>query len=114
MPTQTDSVCLIGIYKVPPHLSKGQFETKFEAFMDALFLLPVVNDGLLKYELLFQNATLDEHVQAPELPASRPTVVCRGEWEVSKPSTEEQVVAIAQDAKFKSLVAGEIEELGST
>ncbi|KAJ7653412.1 hypothetical protein B0H17DRAFT_1214709 [Mycena rosella] len=84
------------------HLTKEQFHTKFDALVDTFLSLPVLKGRVLKYELLFHNSTLDDQMQALGLPSSQPTV------------TGPELAEIAQDAKFKSLVAGEIEELGST
>ncbi|KAJ7896582.1 hypothetical protein B0H13DRAFT_1885087 [Mycena leptocephala] len=69
------------MHKIPPHLSKTEFETKFEALADEALQLPLVQTNLLKLEIsstiphhpdivpltvrqIFQENTLDEHFKA--------------------------------------------------
>ncbi|KAJ7443853.1 hypothetical protein FB451DRAFT_1189882 [Mycena latifolia] len=105
MSTQNkDTVCLVGIFKAPPHLSKLQLENKLEAVVDTCLALPGITRGLLKYEM---NITLDDHIQALGLPAPHPTVLLRAEWE-----TLDQVVEILSDATIQKLTTGLIKELG--
>ncbi|KAJ7473542.1 hypothetical protein FB451DRAFT_1558720 [Mycena latifolia] len=102
-----DSICLVGIFKAPPHLSKVQFENKLEAVADAFLSLPGATQGLLKYEMFIQNIILNDHIQALGFPAPHPAVLMRTEWE-----SLDQVVEIMRDARVMKLAAGAIEELG--
>ncbi|KAJ7506115.1 hypothetical protein B0H11DRAFT_2220039 [Mycena galericulata] len=76
MSTRKDRARAIGIWKIPSHLSKATFEKKFDAFTDALVALPIGQKHFVKFELMFQNDRLDEHLQALGLPAPEQTVVC--------------------------------------
>jgi hypothetical protein len=40
------------VHKVPPHLTKHEFEGKLEALLDEVVLLPVVQKNVLKVEMV--------------------------------------------------------------
>jgi hypothetical protein len=42
----------MAMHKIPPHLSKTEFETKLEALLDEALQLPLVQQNLLKLELV--------------------------------------------------------------
>ncbi|KAJ7121556.1 hypothetical protein C8R44DRAFT_876945 [Mycena epipterygia] len=62
------------IHKMPPHLSKHEFETKLEALIDEVLQLPLVQKNVLKVEMIFQQDLLDEHVKAFGFPPREPVV----------------------------------------
>ncbi|KAJ7843784.1 hypothetical protein B0H14DRAFT_2778229 [Mycena olivaceomarginata] len=49
------------IHKIPPGISKEEFESKFEPLVDEAVQLPVVKKNLTKVELIIQNEKVDEH-----------------------------------------------------
>ncbi|KAJ7910311.1 hypothetical protein B0H13DRAFT_1876846 [Mycena leptocephala] len=76
-----DGFHVMGMHKIPPHLSKDEFETKLEALIDEAVKLPLVQRNLLKVEMvrcilifshptsrkfgdqIFQTDLMDEHVK---------------------------------------------------
>ncbi|KAJ6514465.1 hypothetical protein C8R47DRAFT_572400 [Mycena vitilis] len=64
----------IGIHRVPPHLSKKDFETKLEALVEGILIFPSVQAKVLKFEMIVQNDVLDEHVGLFAFPAREPAV----------------------------------------
>ncbi|KAJ6459993.1 hypothetical protein C8R45DRAFT_1109355 [Mycena sanguinolenta] len=62
------------VNKVPPHLSKTEFEAKVEALVDKALLLPIVQKNLVKFEMIFQNDLVDEHVGAFGFPPRDPVL----------------------------------------
>lgn len=80
------------IHKIPPHLSKHEFEAKLEALIDEVLQLPLVQKNVLKVEVvrilildyttyipltggqIFQQDLLDEHVKGFGFPPREPVV----------------------------------------
>ncbi|KAJ7441981.1 hypothetical protein FB451DRAFT_1298050 [Mycena latifolia] len=93
-----DRFCAIGVHKVPPHLSKKEFENKIEALMDDVHALDLVRKKVLKMEMIFQNDLLDEHVKLFEFPPREPVVVIATETE-----TVDDLVEVLTDAEVQKL-----------
>jgi hypothetical protein len=47
-----DRVFVMAIHTTPPHLTKKDFETKVEAFIDSLLAVPVARKNILKAEMV--------------------------------------------------------------
>jgi hypothetical protein len=47
-----DHLHFMAMHKIPPHLSKTEFETKLEALFDETLQLPLVQKNLLKVEMV--------------------------------------------------------------
>ncbi|KAJ7909007.1 hypothetical protein B0H13DRAFT_2330856 [Mycena leptocephala] len=62
------------MHKIPPHISKTEFETKLEALIDEALQIPSIQKNLLKIEMNFQEDVLDEHVKAFGFPPREPVV----------------------------------------
>ncbi|KAJ7846899.1 hypothetical protein B0H14DRAFT_3131087 [Mycena olivaceomarginata] len=69
-----DNVHVMIVHKVPPHLTKHEFERKLEALLDEVALLLVVQKNVLKVEMIFQDDGVDEHVKAFGFPPREPVV----------------------------------------
>ncbi|KAJ7452277.1 hypothetical protein FB451DRAFT_1565981 [Mycena latifolia] len=63
------------IHKIPPHLSKHEFEAKLEGLIDETLQLPLVQNNLLKVQVIFQEDFMDEHVKAFGFPPREPIVL---------------------------------------
>jgi hypothetical protein len=91
-----DVVQVIGIQKVPSHLSKEEFETKYETLIDELLALPQFKENLLKVELVrieplrtfrepnaspllpvFTNHRFDQYLASFGIPPREPIVAAR-------------------------------------
>ncbi|KAJ7164276.1 hypothetical protein C8R46DRAFT_1099173 [Mycena filopes] len=97
--TSKDRFHAIGIYKVPPHLSKEEFEHQVETLADKLLLLPSVQRNLVKYEMLVQDNSLDEHVKSLGWAAdSHVALVCESE-------TQDHFIEAMRDAEVQALFA---------
>ncbi|KAJ7656751.1 hypothetical protein DFH06DRAFT_1198429 [Mycena polygramma] len=75
-------VSAIGIHRVPSHLSQKDFETKLEALVDGILMLPSVQAKVLKFEMMVQNDLLDDHVGLFAFPAREPAVALAIQTEV--------------------------------
>ncbi|KAJ7205966.1 hypothetical protein GGX14DRAFT_397247 [Mycena pura] len=93
-----DRLCAIGVHKIPPHLSKKDFENTFEALMDDVLALDLVRKKVLKMEMMFQNDRLDEHVKLFEFPPREPVVVIAIETE-----NADDLVEVLADAEVQKL-----------
>ncbi|KAJ7443648.1 hypothetical protein B0H11DRAFT_2090916 [Mycena galericulata] len=93
-----DRFCATGVHKVPPHLSKKDFENKIEALMDDVLALDLVRRKALKMEMIFQNDRLDEHVKLFDFPPRDPVVVIATETE-----TVDDLVEVLADAEVQKL-----------
>ncbi|KAJ7445412.1 hypothetical protein FB451DRAFT_1292782 [Mycena latifolia] len=102
-----DRFCAIGVHKVPPHLSKKDFENKIEALMDDVHALDLVRKKVLKMEMIFQNDLLDEHVKLFEFPPREPVVVIATETEVRLAPC----VRIADGSQTSSVLAKTVDDL---
>ncbi|KAJ7503826.1 hypothetical protein B0H11DRAFT_1904066 [Mycena galericulata] len=63
MSFHTDRGRVVGIYKAPAHLSRDEFESKCQAWVDALLALPIAKN-LIKFEMSFATDTFEESIQA--------------------------------------------------
>ncbi|KAJ7776320.1 hypothetical protein B0H16DRAFT_1506346 [Mycena metata] len=87
-----DTFTTIGIHRVPSHLSKKDFDSKIEAWVDDLVKLPVVQKNALKVEILIQNTVLDTHATRMGFPPAEPIVII-----VMQSESEAQMVEILND-----------------
>ncbi|KAJ7925451.1 hypothetical protein B0H13DRAFT_2314461 [Mycena leptocephala] len=94
-----DGFHVMGMHKIPPHLSKDEFETKLEALIDEAVKLPLVQRNLLKVEVIFQTDLMDEHVKAFGFPPREDVVFVEVQCE-----TVENVLALVGDAEVQKLV----------
>ncbi|KAJ7670299.1 hypothetical protein B0H17DRAFT_1335615 [Mycena rosella] len=76
-----DRFNVIGIYKVPPHLTKKELEAKLEAFVDEFLALPVVQQTALKMEMSFRNDLLNDHVKVLGYTPAEPAVLITAQTE---------------------------------
>ncbi|KAF7333710.1 hypothetical protein MVEN_02327400 [Mycena venus] len=91
-----------GIHPVPANLSKREFERKCEALVESLLATPVAQRNFLKFDIIFQNEQLKEHITALEIPEPRPIVCLRVEYE-----TEDSWAECHRDPDYmKALDAG--------
>ncbi|KAJ7896571.1 hypothetical protein B0H13DRAFT_1885076 [Mycena leptocephala] len=104
------------MHKIPPHLSKTEFEIKVEALADEALQLPLVQTNLLKLEIsstiphhpdiapltvrqIFQENTLDKHVKAFGLPLREHVVLIEVHCE-----TVDNLLALVGDPEVRRLV----------
>ncbi|KAF8192372.1 hypothetical protein K438DRAFT_2018062 [Mycena galopus ATCC 62051] len=96
-----DVLNVLAIYKVPPHLSKEEFEAKLNSFLDDLVALPEVQRNVLKVEILFQNDRFDGHLQHYGYPPREPLVVAMAQVE-----SADHAIAIMSDPEMQKIVQG--------
>jgi hypothetical protein len=65
---QKDHLHFMAMHKIPPHLSKTEFETKLEALLDEALQLPLVQQSLLKLELVRIRIPSHQHTTVPLSP----------------------------------------------
>ncbi|KAJ7896585.1 hypothetical protein B0H13DRAFT_2338318 [Mycena leptocephala] len=87
------------MHKIPPHLSKTEFETKLEALIDEALQLPSIQKNLLKIEMIFQEDVLDEHVKAFGFPPREPVVFIEVHCE-----TVDHLLALLGDPEARRLI----------
>ncbi|KAJ7885812.1 hypothetical protein B0H13DRAFT_2343079 [Mycena leptocephala] len=96
---QKDHLHFMAMHKIPPHLSKTEFETKLEALLDEALQLPLVQQSLLKLELIFQDDVLDEVVKAFGFPPREPAVFIKVHCE-----TVDHLLAFLGDPEVRGLI----------
>jgi len=89
----------MAMHKIPPHLSKTEFEPKLEALLDEALQLPLVQKNLLKVEMIFQEDVLDEHVKAFGFPPREPVVFIEVHCE-----TVDNLLAVLGDPEARRLI----------
>jgi hypothetical protein len=50
--SKSDQFCVIGIHKVPSDLSRAEFVTKINAFLDKVCILPILKEKMVKLEMV--------------------------------------------------------------
>ncbi|KAJ7775555.1 hypothetical protein B0H16DRAFT_1507864 [Mycena metata] len=78
---QKDRFRVIGIHKVPAHLSKEEVERKVNALADKFVRIPSVQQNLLKLELLLQTKFLDDLLEKIGFAPAEPHVILVAETE---------------------------------
>ncbi|KAJ7868460.1 hypothetical protein B0H13DRAFT_2281012 [Mycena leptocephala] len=73
--SKSDRFCVIGIHKVPADLSREEFVTKINAFLDKVCILPVLKEKMVKLEILSQNDVSDLHLKKKGLPTAQSTSI---------------------------------------
>ncbi|CAK5277804.1 unnamed protein product [Mycena citricolor] len=92
------SFCL---YKLPPGVSKVDFDAQLNQFMDTMAQLPVVQENWATFELILQNDKLDGCITDLGLPAPQQCAILithahsheHCEKLTSHPSTQDMVAA---------------------
>ncbi|KAJ7860175.1 hypothetical protein B0H13DRAFT_2355706 [Mycena leptocephala] len=102
-----DRMVAVGIYKAPANLSKEEFETKITSFVDRMLAVPIAQKNFLKFEIIYQNELLNQHIKAFDLPEA-PTSV----WLTVEFETEAHCAEILTDPMFAKAFA-EAEEFVS-
>ncbi|KAJ6574388.1 hypothetical protein B0H19DRAFT_1230360 [Mycena capillaripes] len=74
-PYEKDLFHAVAIYTAPPKFPKNEFDAKLGALVDRLLLLPVFQENVLKLEMMYQNALLDEHIRKIKFPPYESTAV---------------------------------------
>ncbi|KAF7333199.1 hypothetical protein MVEN_02385800 [Mycena venus] len=105
--SRQNTFSVVGVMKVPTHLTKDDFEKKVETLLDTIFELPIAKGKLIKYEMFIQTTHIDDHIPHLGLPQPQPTLVVREEWEHA-----DQVVAVMQHAEVRKLVHAANKEFG--
>ncbi|KAJ7925450.1 hypothetical protein B0H13DRAFT_1863102 [Mycena leptocephala] len=104
---EKDRMVAVGIYKAPANLSKEEFETKITSFVDRMLAVPIAQKNFLKFEIIYQNELLNQHIKAFDLPEA-PTSV----WLTVEFETEAHCAEILTDPMFAKAFA-EAEEFVS-
>jgi hypothetical protein len=98
-----DIVQIVGVHKVPSHLSKEEFEAKYETLVEEMVALPSMKNNFLKLEIVrttsmrtfralnasfrqqfLQNDRFDQYLESYRCPPRESLVIVRGEIEVSR------------------------------
>ncbi|KAF8139119.1 hypothetical protein K438DRAFT_1946958, partial [Mycena galopus ATCC 62051] len=72
-----DRFTVLGIHPAPAHLSKSDFESKIETFLESILALPIAQKYILKTEIFFQTkelAQLEGSSEGSWLPEPEPTM----------------------------------------
>ncbi|KAJ7936094.1 hypothetical protein B0H13DRAFT_1853787 [Mycena leptocephala] len=93
--TRKDLFHVMVMHKIPPYLSKNEFETKLEALIDNALQLPLVQENLFKVEMIFQTDLSDDHVKVFAFPPKEEIVLVE---------TAENLLELMQDAEVQKLV----------
>ncbi|KAJ7230348.1 hypothetical protein GGX14DRAFT_582910 [Mycena pura] len=87
------------IHKVPPGLSKDEFEFQLESLVDGMVQLPVVKKNLVKLDLIIQNEKVDEHTPKFGFQTREHVVFVAAQSE-----TQEQFFEVLADPEVRKLV----------
>ncbi|KAJ6589740.1 hypothetical protein B0H19DRAFT_1227095 [Mycena capillaripes] len=79
--TRKDRACVFLMRNTPPDLVLGDFIPKNEQYVEGLISLPVVQQNVLKHQLLYPNDRIQEQVQALEFEQALPNMWIRFECE---------------------------------
>ncbi|KAJ7784996.1 hypothetical protein DFH07DRAFT_786455 [Mycena maculata] len=105
-PTEKDPFLALGIYRAPHGMSQQEFDARMESFLGAMGALSVVQESLLKLEMMSANNLFDEHIKRFGMPASapHPTTVFKAVSE-----TLEHMLQVYRDPQVRKLLeaAGE-------
>ncbi|KAF8129404.1 hypothetical protein K438DRAFT_2032536, partial [Mycena galopus ATCC 62051] len=72
-----DRFTVLGIHPAPAHLSKSDFESKIETFLESILALPIAQKYILKTEIFFQtkeSAQLEGSSEGSGLSEPEPTM----------------------------------------
>ncbi|KAF7368639.1 hypothetical protein MVEN_00188100 [Mycena venus] len=105
-----DRFTVLGVHPAPAHLSKFDFESKIEAFLESILALPIAQKYFLKTEIFFQTKELAQLEGSSEgfwLPEPEPTMcIIKYEFE-----TLDHNIEVLNDPELLAVVLGE-QELG--
>ncbi|KAJ7690884.1 hypothetical protein B0H17DRAFT_1201453 [Mycena rosella] len=100
-------VHILGIYKVPTHLSRDEYGQKFHAFVEKYIALPAIQKNLVRYEVWQQNDAVGDRMQDLGHPVSEPTFLVRAESE-----TLDHVIEYLNDPQARKLVQEAKQDFG--
>ncbi|KAJ7436904.1 hypothetical protein B0H11DRAFT_2108983 [Mycena galericulata] len=93
-------VHILGIYQVPPHLSRDEYGQKFQAFVEKYIALPAIQKNLVRYEVWQQNDAVGDRMHRDlGHPVSEPIFLVRAESE-----TLDHVIEYLNDPQARKLV----------
>jgi hypothetical protein len=101
MSLRKDVVDLVTIHKVPPHLSKEEFETRLSKLHDELLAVPAFERNIVKLETLVQNDGLDSRLETLGCPPREELVVVR--WQAK---SADNIVALWTDPDLLTKIDG--------
>ncbi|KAJ7814196.1 hypothetical protein B0H14DRAFT_2798030 [Mycena olivaceomarginata] len=101
-----DRVVSIRMCKAPPHVSKEDFETTMKSLFDSQLAIPIVQQNYTKFELIFQNQSLDVPLKELGFSEPRPSA-----WLLAECETEDHYAEILRNSEVEKLVQ-KAEELG--
>jgi hypothetical protein len=103
MSVRKDYCTAFGIHPIPANILKKDFEAKCEALVESFLALPVAQRNFLKFDIIFQNDQLKDHIMALGFPEPQPIVCLRCEYE-----TEANWAECLRDPDFvKAMDAGQ-------
>ncbi|KAF8175908.1 hypothetical protein K438DRAFT_83296 [Mycena galopus ATCC 62051] len=91
-----DVVYTIAVHTAPSHLSKEEFEAKFDAFLDDLLTIPNFRRNVSKLEVLRQNDRFDEYLEPYGCIPREPMVVVRLQTE-----SADHIISILEDPEVQ-------------
>ncbi|KAJ6556656.1 hypothetical protein DFH09DRAFT_1164893 [Mycena vulgaris] len=97
-----DRVYLLGIHPAPSHLSKQEFDTKINSFIDSILSTPAAKRLLPRADLFFQKDGLDDSITTFRLPGSA-AVVCIVRYEFE---SHDHLVELLHDHEFLDVFLG--------
>ncbi|KAJ7458283.1 hypothetical protein B0H11DRAFT_2242992 [Mycena galericulata] len=107
MSSPKDHVRVLGIHRALPQLSSAEFRQKIEALADLTLGVPVLQNNLLKFEMMVPNNQLDAHIQALGLPAPELAIVVSAECQ-----SWDHFAEIINDPTLKKIFSDAISEFG--
>ncbi|KAJ7036315.1 hypothetical protein C8F04DRAFT_1096063 [Mycena alexandri] len=102
-----DNLRVVGLFKVPQHLTPAQHAEKFEALVDSIVAHPTIQKNMLGYTMWLPNDTMNTSIQTMRIPAPERTCVL-----ILEAENWERAVEIAKDADVAELVAGGHQDFG--
>jgi len=102
-----DNLRVVGLFKVPQHLTPAQHAEKFEALVDSIVAHPTIQKHMLGYTMWMPNNTMNPSIQTMRIPASERTCVL-----ILEAENWERAVEIAKDADVAKLIAGGHQDFG--
>ncbi|KAJ7430215.1 hypothetical protein B0H11DRAFT_2138238, partial [Mycena galericulata] len=96
-----DNLRVVGLFKVPQHLTPAQHAEKLEALVDSIVAHPTIQKNMLGYTMWLPNDTMNASTQTMRIPApERPCIL------ILEAENWDRAVEIAKDTDVAKLVAG--------
>ncbi|KAJ7019729.1 hypothetical protein C8F04DRAFT_1146897 [Mycena alexandri] len=104
-PTPAELNLWVGIYKIPSHLSRVEFEQKMDALSDDYIAGPLSQKHFVNHSVWKQNSSIARHVQDAGLSEAEPTVIL-----MTQAQTWDKLIEVSDNSAGKNVISDAIHD----